>query len=61
MAEQDTGQQPHGWVLAFLLVETGGTAEKVHGTKVWIGLLETLCAEAWLRAESMRMRPKLQE
>ena len=31
MAEQDTSQQPHGWVLVFLLVETGGTAEKVQG------------------------------
>jgi len=33
MAEQDTGQQPYCWVLAFLLVETGGTDDRYKGKK----------------------------
>ena len=48
-------------VLAFLLAKYGDSATGTQGFQLWIGLLETLCAEAWLHAESMLMRPKLQK
>ncbi len=60
MAEQDAGQQTYLWVLAFLLVDDGGTAA-AQEIKLRIELLETLCTGVWSRVGLVQLLLKLQE